>query len=241
MSERAVSTGKKSLSDNTARQKSTAWVFAGGDFHEVCFDSALVAVDDIIVGVDHGIEHCLAAGLVPDVIMGDFDSVDRATLDDSRLLHVKRIAYPPRKNSSDLELALEWLSEVGIARAILMGVSGGRSDHHLINWMLPLQECWPFAIEMIDATVHALVLTPDRSFNEHAWVGQTITLVPMPEAHGVSTVGLEYALNNAHLAPGSTLGLSNIAVDETVKVSLSEGRLLVFRVNKDKMPGKLPA
>lgn len=213
----------------------SAWVFAGGEFHNEGFDPDWVATGDIVVGVDHGISHCLDTGLIPDIMLGDFDSVDASVLRDQRLADVSRQAYPSRKNRSDLELALDWLSEAKVARVILMGVSGGRSDHHLINWMLPCREHWPFAIEIIDATVHAHVVTTEHRLDVAAWLGQTISLMPLHEAVGVTTTGLEYALHEAHLVPGTTLGLSNVASEEAIRVSLSSGRLLVFRVIADKM------
>ena len=212
-----------------------AWVFAGGEFQTNCFNSDWIAAGDVVVGVDHGIAHCLNAGAVPDVMLGDFDSVDDAVLLDDRLAGVQRLRYPSRKNSSDLELALEWLSQAQVARVILMGVSGGRSDHHLINWLLASQERWPFAIEMIDSTVHAHVVTPRYELDVSAKIGQTVSLMPLFEASGVTTVGLEYALHEAHLVPGTTRGLSNVAAADIIRVSITAGRLLVFRVNADSM------
>ncbi|MFK7861684.1 MAG: thiamine diphosphokinase [Granulosicoccus sp.] len=222
-----------------SRYASSAWVFAGGDFHVDCIDPAWVAEGDIVVGVDHGISHCLDAGLVPDVMMGDFDSVEASVLDDARLAGTQRKTYPARKNSSDLELALDWLSDTQVERVVLLGISGGRSDHHMISWMLPSQERWQFAIEIIDATVHAHVVTPEHPLDAPAWIGQTVSLMPLPEASGVCTIGLEYTLYDAQLSKGTTLGLSNVASGKTIGVSISQGRLLAFRVNADKMPDSI--
>jgi len=217
----------------TAGMEPTAWIFAGGDFQKNFFDAAWLAETDLIVGVDYGIVHCLAAGVVPDIVMGDFDSVGASVLADSRLAGVQRRTYPARKNSSDLELAMEWAAESGIARVVLLGVSGGRSDHHYANWMLPSQARWPFAIELIDATVHAHVVTQQHSLEVAVRLGQTISLMPMGDVLGVTTHGLEYPLLDAHLRPGSSLGLSNIACKKLIDVSLRRGRLLVLCVKAD--------
>lgn len=193
----------------------------------------MVADADIVVGVDHGIAHCLAANLIPDVLMGDFDSVDDAVLNDVRLSNAQKISFPARKNQSDLQLALEWLNTKSVECVTLLGVSGGRSDHHLFNWLLPLHSAWNFSLEYIDASVHAHVVDVNNPLDVSATSGQTISILPLPEAMGVTTRGLEYPLKNAHLVAGSTLGLSNVASAVDIGVSLLSGRLLVFRVKTD--------
>ena len=213
-----------------AELRKSAWVFAGGEFHVDDLDVSCVNENDIIVGVDRGIGHCLSTGLVPDVLMGDFDSVESSVLRDSRLAEKQVIRHPVRKNSSDLELALHWLSDAGIERVVLLGVSGGRSDHHLFNWMLPMQKTWPFSTELVDKSVHAYTVSAKHPLSIAVQTGDTVSLLPMPDADGVATEGLEYALHNASIGTGTTLGLSNIAVGETVSVSIDNGQLLVFHV-----------
>lgn len=213
---------------------SCAWVFAGGEFQLGDIQDCVIADTDIVVGVDHGIAHCLRLDLTPSVMVGDFDSIAPQLLDDERLNNVPRKSYPARKNSSDLELALHSLSDSAVSRVVLLGVSGGRSDHHLFNWMLPLLTDWPFAIELIDHSVHAHLVTASYPLHVPATIGQTISLLPMPEAIDVTTQGLDYPLHAHTLGSGSTLGLSNVANASTISVSVSAGRLLVFRVKADK-------
>lgn len=215
---------------NAVSTSAQAWVFAGGDYSTDLWPDERVDDDDIIVGVDRGIKHCLDTGLVPDILMGDFDSVSPEVLTDARLKCSVTKSYPARKNSSDLELALHWLTEQSVTRVTLFGVSGGRSDHHMFNWLLPLQACWPFEISFIDAFVRAYIVTPDYPLVAPVQHLQTISLLPMPSAKGVCTQGLDYALQNAELASGCTLGLSNVAVSSSIEVSVAEGRLWVFLV-----------
>ena len=207
-----------------------AWVVAGGEFHPSTLDATQIGPLDIVVGVDKGIGYCLDIGVVPDFLMGDFDSIAPELLKDPRLDGVDKQSFPARKNSSDLDLALQWLCSSNVSHVSLLAISGGRSDHHLLNWLLPLQKDWPFTIELIDASVHATLVTPQYPLNTETYVDQVISLVPMPEALGVSTKGLEYPLHDAKLAAGSTLGLSNVASQSNICISVSCGQLLVFRV-----------
>ena len=207
-----------------------AWVIAGGKLHPSTLDAAVIAPGDIVVGVDKGIGYCLQRDIVPDVLMGDFDSLDPAQLKDPRLDGVEKQSFPARKNSSDLELALQWLRTSEVSHVRLLAISGGRSDHHLFNWLLPLQGNWPFTIELIDASAHAHLVTPRNPLHTTTTLGQVVSLVPMPQASGVSTQGLEYPLHNAEMTAGSTLGLSNVASQLRIRVSISSGQLLVFRI-----------
>lgn len=201
---------------------------AAGEFAPDHLDGFSRVDGDSLIGVDFGITSCLQAGEVPDVIVGDFDSIDVSLLNDPKLANADRYQYPIRKNFSDLELALIRASELGATRVVVTGVSGGRSDHHLFNWLLPIQRRWSFAIELIDATTHAYVVSPEFTCQRASWYGQTISLVPLSRAQGVTTKGLEYALDDAVLDAGSTLGLSNIALGNLVDVKVKQGKLLAF-------------
>jgi len=215
-----------------------AWVFAGGHYRVSDLDTKNISSDDLIVGVDHGIEHCLASDLTPDILIGDFDSVEQSLLSDPRLEHAERINYLRRKDQSDLELALEHLAKSAVNSVTLLGVSGGRSDHHLFNWMLSLQKSWPFSLELIDDTVHAYLVSAQFPLTRTAQQSQIVSLLPMPRASGVCTSGLEYPLNNASLLPGSTLGLSNVANESIVQVSVSDGSLLAFFIREQATANK---
>lgn len=212
---------------------SRALVFAGGQFNKSDLDGVCIDTSDLIVGVDHGIEHCLACGLIPDIILGDFDSVEKSTLNNERVKQAEVIGYDARKNFSDLELALLHLEEKSVASVTLFGISGGRTDHHLFNWLLPFHKQWPYSIELVDSTVHAHLVSAQYPLSSRSYCAQTVSLLPMPQATGVCTTGLEYPLTGATLTMGSTRGLSNVATGSAFGVTVKEGQLLVFRVRAE--------
>ena len=205
-----------------------AWVFAGGDFSTHHFPAGEVCENDLFVCVDRGLEHCLAAGLKPSMLIGDLDSVPEALLSDPRVVDVPRHVYPSRKAASDLEITLELLCEHSLQRVALLGVSGGRTDHMLFNWLLPTLRAWPFQLELIDVTTRCHVLRDKSSLTVNMRIGQWVSLVPLTTSSGVTTGGLQYAVDQATLLPGSTLGLSNIADAHSVSVDINDGTLLVM-------------
>lgn len=185
-----------------------------------------------IVCADGGLAHCLTAGLKPDCLIGDFDSVDADMLAWPEVANAERITHPTDKDASDLELCLEYLAQenFGQSQVIILGASGGRTDHHLFNWLLPASRQWPFQLRLIDHAVDARLVTPEWPAAFECAVGDTVSLLPLGEVRGIYSEGLQYALCDDSLRFGSTRGLSNVAVGEEVVVSVGEGVLLVMRV-----------
>lgn len=92
---------------------------------------------DIVIAVDGGLLYCGLAELEPDVIIGDFDSLDEKTADAVRLIEKK---YPekvlrlkPEKDDTDMLVALKWGLAKGIRTFLIYGGLGGRLDHSLAN------------------------------------------------------------------------------------------------------------
>lgn len=185
-----------------------------------------------VVCADGGLSNCLKAGRIPDCLIGDFDSVDAESSAHPSLAAVPRIVHPVDKSASDLELALEYLANDPQVPdvVVMLGVSGGRSDHHLFNWLLPMLRSWPFGLRLIDRTVDAYLVTPARPCDIPCETDDTISLVPLGDVAGVTTEGLVYRLHDDDLQAGRTLGLSNLADASRVHVEIRDGRLLVMRV-----------
>jgi thiamine pyrophosphokinase len=205
-----------------------AWVFAGGDFARTHLPIHKIEDDDLIVCVDRGLEYCIEMELHPHMLIGDLDSAPQSLLDDKRLLGVKRYVYPSEKAASDLELALTILCEESIDEVVLLGVSGGRTDHMLFNWQLVRLRRWPFSLQLIDETMHAHVLYSEGEVEVDSHPESVLSLLPMERCTGVTTKGLQYPLQNAVIEVGSTLGLSNVVVSKHVHVKISSGTMLVM-------------
>ncbi|MDD3226979.1 MAG: thiamine diphosphokinase, partial [Tissierellia bacterium] len=90
---------------------------------------------DYIICADGGLEKASNYGIVPDIIIGDFDSVDANVLKqyENRVLIEK---FPSEKDFTDMELAVEFAVSKGYNNIILTGASGTRLDHTLGNIML---------------------------------------------------------------------------------------------------------
>ena len=208
-------------------------MFAGGD-RPASLPPDLADPDDgaFVACADRGLEHCLALGRVPDLIVGDFDSVAPALLERPECAGAERVALPAAKDAGDLEVALERLEAVpGLVEACLVGVSGGRTDHLLFNWTLAARRSRPFALRLVDDTVDAREVRAGRPARLDAAPGATLSLLALERATGVLARGLRWPLAGATLEPGSTLGLSNeVAAPGAVEVRVGGGALLAMLV-----------
>ncbi len=208
--------------------KSRAIVFANGELGTLALQCADIQADDFIVCVDGGLEHALAHGIKPHLIIGDFDSAESDNIEAVSQTGVERINHPANKDASDLELALEELQQRKMEEVLLLGISGGRTDHGLFNWMLPALKARAYRMRLLDETVDAHVVNRAQPFNMILQPGRLISLLPLRDVTGVTTDGLEYALSDATIKPGSTIGLSNVVCADNVTVELVSGVLLAL-------------
>jgi len=205
-----------------------AVVFAGGDapLPEL---ARLLPAEALVIAADSGLEHALALGRTADLVVGDFDSVDRATLDASISAGAEVEIHPSEKDATDLDLALEACVARNITRATVVGGHGGRLDHFAANLLLLASPRYESLA--LDAWMGAARVIVVRDVAELEGVpGSLCTLLaPIGPADGVTTEGLRYPLRDASLSPGSTLGVSNVFEAPAATVSVGRGTVLVVQ------------
>ena len=188
---------------------------------------------DMLVAIDGGLKHCYTLGQFPDVLIGDLDS---ATDEDIKRLDTATttvLRHKPEKDQTDLELALELVNEKGVSHTWIAGLSGGRTDQMLCNWLLLGRSRWRFTVDIVDAAGVGYLVTADKSRRIKVRTGATISLLSLTSfVNGLTTDGLRYALTDAGLPLGSSLGISNVADSDECSIQLTEGKVLAY-VNRD--------
>lgn len=203
-------------------------MFAGGPPPAA---SALAALplDARAIAADQGAEHALAAGVRPELAVGDFDSLFPATLQELERAGVRIERHPAAKDATDLELALEAALALRPERILVVGGVGGRLDHLLGELSLLASDA--FADVEVDALLgDAAVAVVRGARTLTGRVGELVSLLPVNgPAVGVVTQGLEYPLAGETLEPGSTRGVSNVFAAREARVVLERGVLLAVR------------
>ncbi len=179
---------------------------------------------DYVIGVDGGLTHLEGIERVPDMALGDFDSLGYVPTD----IPVER--FPVHKDATDMELALDRAYALNYNKLYLYGALGKRLDHTLAN----LQVCSLFSERglspvIIDNTTAATFITGSDTFEMSARDCGTVSVFSMSDrASGVFEHGLEYKLDNADLTNRTSLGLSNEFIGESVAIGVESGTLVIF-------------
>ena len=112
-----------------------ACVITGGEINPVFLKQMVkVHADAMLIVVDGALEITDSLGMMPDYIVGDFDTVDHKVL--QRYPEQLILRHPPEKDQTDTELALETAISSGCDRILLFGATGSRIDHSLANIFL---------------------------------------------------------------------------------------------------------
>jgi thiamine pyrophosphokinase len=182
---------------------------------------------DLLVAADGGALPLLRAGIPPRLVIGDMDSIDAASLAALAGHGVELRRHPREKDETDLELALIYAAQAGADTIDVLGALGGRWDHTLANVaLLALPELHGRRTRLL-ADGQTLFLVRDSAALEGRR-SDTLSLIPLTgAAHGVTTVGLLYPLENATLSFERARGVSNVLLDPPGRVSLRDGLLLV--------------
>ncbi len=207
-----------------------AVIFVNGTVQDYAWLQARLRPNDFLIGADGGTRHCLALDLLPDVIVGDMDSIPADMLADLEAQGVVAERYPVRKDKTDLELAVDRAVREGVSEILLMGALGGRLDQTLANLLISARRDWPVPIVLADGRQTLQVMRDGESFSLATPVGSLVSVVPLSQqVTGVTYSGLEYPLTDATLSLGTTRGISNVIAQIPASITIESGILLVIQ------------
>jgi len=209
-------------------------IFANGEFTDLNAARAALRPDDFLIAADGGASHCRALGLIPQVVIGDFDSLTAEELKALAADGVRLIQHPARKDQTDLELALAYAIEHGADDILILGALGGRWDQTLANLLLLAHPSLNEArLRVLDGAQHIYLIQDQTTIEGQP--GDTVSLIPLRgDAQGVTTNGLEYPLTNDTLPFGSTLGVSNVLTGNRATVKVREGLVICVVIALEK-------
>lgn len=186
---------------------------------------------EFIVAVDSGLNLFYQAGIEPDIVVGDFDSVGADVLEFYREKeHVEICMLDPEKDDTDTEYSIREAIRRGANKITLIGGTGTRIDHLLGNINLlgiGLEE--EVSIELVDPHNRIRMVNQSIEITKKEQFGKYLSIVPHSDkVTGVTLEGVKYPLSNYTMGGYNSLGISNEIVDEVAKISFDEGILLVI-------------
>ena len=173
----------------------------------------------LIIAVDGSANKLIDLGIIPDVIIGDFDSLQAR-----RIKNVKLIETPDQ-NKTDFRKTLDWCIEKNILNISIFGISGKSDDHFLANYYTLCDFSEKISWKAFTDFSVISPCTGNREFE--SFKGQKVSLFCMKGSSTITSKNLEYPLKSYQLKP-SDEAVRNIAIADQFEIE-STNTILVFQ------------
>jgi len=177
---------------------------------------------DFLLAADGGLRHTDVLGIVPNEILGDFDSLGY-TPEGARV-------FPVEKDDTDAMLAVRRGLSLGYREFVLYGsLDGPRLDHTVANFQTLQYLADQGAVGYLAGNTTMVTVVKNGAIAFPAGAAGTISVFCLgPDAEGVNLEGLHYPLENGTLTSGFPLGVSNHFTGKKARISVRKGSLLVL-------------
>lgn len=185
-----------------------------------------------IIAVDKGLEALDENGILPNYIVGDFDSINKNVLSKYEN-NAEVIKLNPEKDFSDTHMALKLAIKIKSTSIYILGAMGKRIDHALANIHI-LKEALDNNIEckILDSNNEIQLITTGK-YKVGNFGYKYVSLIPLTtKVEGITLTGFKYPLNNATLEIGHSIGVSNELIKDIATIEIKSG-ILIFIKSKD--------
>ena len=191
--------------------------------------------ETIFIGVDRGALTLIKYKILPNLAIGDFDSVTAEEFQCISKNSLKTMRLHPEKDETDTELAISHALSLSASKIDIYGGLGGRLDHSIANIRLLLRYSKKgISINLINETNHMVILKPGNYTFEafkHSYLSffaieETVTDLTLS---GVKYPLTKYTLTKYTLTQDDIRCVSNEVVLENYHVAFSKGYLLMIR------------
>lgn len=189
---------------------------------------SLCTSDDFIVCADSGYSFAKKAGLTPNLIIGDFDSLKEELPQNTEIVKLNT-----HKDDTDTEHCVMECIRRGYKDFLLLGSIGGRTDHTFANiaTLAFLSEYNYNGIARNNG--EEIRILKEGSYEMNNKKGLIFSVFPYGcESVNVTYKGAEYMLNNKTLTYNVSRGISNVFVDDEAEITINRGRAILLTYYK---------
>ena len=174
-----------------------------------------------IVCCDGSAQNLVLAGMIPDAIVGDMDSLN----DDFLNRFADRIYLDENQETNDLTKAVSWCSDMGYKDIVIIGATGKREDHTLGNISLLADYIKYVNVIMVTDTgiFRPFVTTSVIS----CFTGQQVSIFSLNPETEVTSYGLRYPLNRTRITSW-WLATLNEALGDNFSLDFKNGSVIVY-------------
>lgn len=193
-----------------------------------------------VIAADSGLDLADAHGMMVNLIVGDFDSVNPETV--TKYVDAGSVVeeYPREKEVTDFELALLAAKDFDADKLVIIGGGGQRLDHLLGNmFVLSGEQTAKWIVDAFIGRDLILLCRKDQPRSFEGIIGDSVSLIPIgSDVGGVTTSGLKWKLTDETLNADYARGMSNELSAESANVKISSGSLAVVLCILKSVEGK---
>lgn len=206
-------------------------VVANGD-KDLSFLQAIYVDYDLIIAADGASNVLYEADIRPDILVGDFDSIEEDVLHKYEEQGVRLVRLKPEKDFSDTHIAIDTAIEEGASQIDLAGGFGGRWDHSIANLNL-LYYCYEkkIGLSLISRDNYASLKGPGQYDFPHK-EDFYFSFFSLFEDAVLSLENMKYELEDRLVKRGESIGLSNEYLADA-KLRISQGSILLIESRKE--------
>nr|MDK2851646.1 thiamine pyrophosphokinae [Candidatus Cloacimonadota bacterium] len=183
-----------------------------------------------IVAVDGGLQKVHDLGLIPKIIIGDFDSITQDLL--QLYADTPKIRFQSAKNETDTELALAWCAQEGYGSVVICNDMQGRFDHSaaIIQNLIDLRGK---GIACKIDTGRQSIYFLDHKTRIQGKKGDLLSLIAYSDQiHLIDSENLLYSLKDLVIAQHQSRGISNVLTQDEATINLKSGLALAIHTYK---------
>lgn len=208
-----------------------ALIIASGTISDYNLLNSLVQEHNFILCADGGLNHLMQINTIPNLVIGDLDSISKESLDYIKQNNIQVAQFSIMKDETDTHLALNYLIEKEYNEITIVGGIGSRIDHTLGNIYL-LRFLKEKKIKGRIINENNIIHLVDKFIKIIKKPGYYISIIPITtDGIDISIRGFLYPLVNEHIEFGSTRGISNEINCDFGTITINKGEALIIESN----------
>ena len=184
-----------------------------------------------IIAGDRGLEALYKLKIIPNHVVGDFDSVSSEVLEFyKKQTQIIFHTYNAEKDNTDTDIALKLATRLKSSKITILGALGKRMDHAIANIHI-LKDALEAEIpcQILDEYNRIYLINKETTLEKEKVYGKYVSLIPLTSTvEGLTLIGFKYPLNHYTLPIGTSLGISNEMIEDIAHIEMKKGILIVI-------------
>lgn len=203
-------------------------IVSSGEIKDYKLLEQMVKEHDYIVCADGGVNHILKIDILPDIVLGDLDSIGKEELDILEKENIKIQKFPVMKDETDTELCIDYLLEGNFKEITLIGVTGTRLDHTISNIYL-LKKIYLHGVKACIINENNRIYYENDEMSLGKRDNHYVSIIPLAkEGAIISLDGFLYPLKMETLEFSTSKGISNKVLESFGKIKIHKGEVLII-------------